>query len=112
MVNECDQTFDFPEGSVQRRFVQILYHNVVISRSKILPIIPVREKWICVSRSHAVHIDAVYCCATCRVIPPAAKQSDGVTASREAPEYLMKVKLCAARLRIFSVLPVEDENFH
>jgi hypothetical protein len=71
-----------------------------------------REKWICVSRSHTVHVDAVYGCAACRIIPSAAKQIDGVTASSEAPEYLMKVKLCAACLRILSILPIEDENLH
>jgi hypothetical protein len=35
-----------------------------------------------------------------------------MTASRKTPEYLMKVKLCAACLRVLSILPVEDENFH
>jgi len=112
MVNECDQTVDFPKRCVERRFVQILDHDVEISRSKISPIIPMREKWICVSRSHTVHVDAIYCCARRRVIPPAAKQIDGVSASRKAPEYLMEVKLCAACLRILSILPIEDENFH
>ena len=36
---------DLPE----RRFVQILDHNVVVSRNEISPIIPMREKWICMS---------------------------------------------------------------
>ena len=76
------------------------------------PIIPMREKRISVPRSDAVHVDAVYRCAWCRAIPTAAKEIDGVTASSNAPEYLMKVKLCAACLRILSILPIEDENFH
>jgi hypothetical protein len=70
------------------------------------------EKWISVSRSHPVHVDAVDCCARRRIVPAAAKEIDGVTASCETSEYLMKVKLCAACLRILSILPIEHENFH
>ena len=71
-----------------------------------------REKRVCVSRSYAVHVDTVDFRARRRAIPPAAKEIDRVTASRKTPEYLMKVKLCPACLRILSILPIEDENFH
>jgi hypothetical protein len=59
-----------------------------------------------------MYINAVDHRARRSVAPPAAEQIDSVTARRESAEYLMEMELCAARLRVLTVLPVQNENAH
>jgi hypothetical protein len=44
--------------------------------------------------------------------PPAAEKIDFVAPRCESAEYLMEMDLCAARLRVLTVLPVQNENTH
>jgi hypothetical protein len=75
-------------------------------------VVPVREKGIAVARPDAVNIDAVNHRARCCIAPSTAQEFDGVTPSYETPEYLMEMELCATRLRVFTVLPIQYKNAH
>jgi hypothetical protein len=59
-----------------------------------------------------VNIDAVDHRARCCVAPSTTEEFDSVALCYETPEYLMKVKLCATRLRVFTVLPIDNKNAH
>jgi hypothetical protein len=64
------------------------------------------------ARPDAVNVDAVNHRARCCVAPSTAEEIDGMTPSYETPEYLMKMELCATRLRVFTVLPIQDKYAH
>jgi hypothetical protein len=59
-----------------------------------------------------MNIDAIHHRARSGVAPPAAEKVNAVTARREPAEYLMEMMLCATRLRVLTVLPVQDEDTH
>jgi hypothetical protein len=64
------------------------------------------------TRADAVNIDAVDRRARRRAPPATAQELDDVTPSDKTPEYLMEMELCAPRLRVLTVLPVQDKNAH
>ena len=47
-----------------------------------------------------------------RRIPATAEEIHAVSPRNKPAENLMKVKLCPTRLRILSILPVENEDSH
>jgi fatty acid-binding protein DegV len=64
------------------------------------------------SGPNAVNVDAIDSRATSAAAPATAQQIDGMAAAGKSSENLMEMKLCASRLRVLSILPVEDEYFH
>ena len=77
-----------------------------------LALVPVREKWERVTRSHAVNIDAIDHRAWCCVAPTTAEERDGMTSCDETSEDLMEMELCTARLRVLTILPIQYQNAH
>ena len=62
--------------------------------------------------SDAVDFDALEICALRRPLPGAAEKVDAVPARDDPGEDFPEVKLGAAGLRIFVILPVEYEYPH
>jgi hypothetical protein len=59
-----------------------------------------------------MNVDAIELCSLRGILPRAAQKIDAVSPRDDATEDLPEVKLGAARLRIFMILPVEDEYPH
>jgi hypothetical protein len=59
-----------------------------------------------------VDIDAVDHRARGCLAPSAAEKLDSVTSRDKTTEYLMEMELCATRLRVFTILPIQYENAH
>ena len=111
-MDESDQALYPPQRRVQRGFVQILDDDIVLPPREVLPVISEREKRIRVPRANPVHVNTVEHGLSRRILPAAAEEIDFVTPHCESAEYLMKVQLRSAGLRIFAVEPVQDEDAH
>lgn len=77
-----------------------------------LPVISERKKRKGVTGPNTVHLNTVEHGLGRGFRPPAAEEADLVPSGSESAEYLMKVQLRSAGLRIFAVEPVQDEDAH
>src|SRR6185369_15146193 len=57
-------------------------------------------------------IDAIERHARSAAGPPAAEQRYVVTAGGQPSEDFVEMNLCPARLRVFSILPVDEQDLH
>jgi hypothetical protein len=112
MVNQRDKFSDSPPRSVQRDLVEILNDDIVFIAFEMLGVVRPSDERIGVSRSSAMHLDAIQIHSLRSVRPRAAQQIDAVAECHDATENLLKVKLGSAGLRIGDVLPVENEYPH
>src|SRR5438105_2938065 len=77
-----------------------------------LLVVTVRDERICGASPDAMHVDAVEDNPLRRAAPSAAKQVYSVARLNDSAENLAKMNLGAAGLRIFVILPVEDQDLH
>ena len=75
-------------------------------------VISERKKRISVTRADAVNLNSIEHGFACGFLPSTAEEADFVPSGSESAEYLMKVQLRSAGLRIFAVEPVQDEDAH
>jgi hypothetical protein len=59
-----------------------------------------------------MHVDSVNHLAVRRSFPAATEKRDGVTAPSNSSKDFVEMKLGASGLRVFTILPIEDENLH
>src|SRR6267143_1565147 len=111
-MDQSHELWNAPQRSVERNLVQILDDDVIVVRAQILFEVPPREERVSGAISDAVDFDASEIDALRRPLPGTAQKVDAVTASGQSCEDLPEMKLGAARLRIFVVLPVEYEYPH
>jgi hypothetical protein len=112
VVDESNKPFNAPERSVERDFVQILDHDVVVVAAEVLLEIAPGEKCVGVSIPYPMDIESVEVHAWLRVVPGAAEKIHGVTMRDDSREDFPQMKLGSARVRILVILPVEDEYPH
>jgi hypothetical protein len=65
-----------------------------------------------VSRPHPVHVYSVEERARSAFMPSAREKIDSAPVPRDASKNFMEVNFRAARVRVFPVVPVDDENPH
>src|SRR5207342_1874313 len=63
-------------------------------------------------RADANDLDPIECGAWSTTRPPAAQQRDRMPADREPAEDFVQVDFRAPRLRILTILPVDEEQLH
>lgn len=59
-----------------------------------------------------MNIDSIEKGAGWGALPSTAKEVDPVATGGKSSEYLVEMNFSAARVRIFPVVPVDDENPH
>src|SRR5947207_5704509 len=108
MVYQHHEPAHAPHRSVERHFVQIFNHDIVVVAGEVLSIVALSDERIGVTSSDAMDFYSAQGDAPRNVRPRAAQQIDAVSASNNATEDLLKMKLGATSLRIGEILPVEN----
>src|SRR3954467_7486005 len=104
MVHQRDDLAHAPQRRVERDFVEILDHHIVVVRGEILRVVAASEEWVGLTIANPVDIDALQIHTRGRVSPGAAEKIDAVSTGYDATEDFPEVNLGAACLWIFVVL--------
>jgi hypothetical protein len=106
MVDQSYEVAHAPERRVEGNLVEVLDDDIVLVAREILAIVPVGQKWIRLACPDAVDVDSVHVLALGSALPGAAEQVDLMTPRDNPAENFLEVKLGAAGLRVFDILPV------
>src|SRR6267378_978531 len=112
VMNQGHELWQAPQRSIERNLVQVLDDDVIVVPAEILFEVPPREKRVRTAIPYSVHLDPLEIGALLCPLPRTAEKVDAVTAGSQSCEDLPEVKLGAASLRVFVVLPVEYEYPH
>src|SRR5687768_6565412 len=101
-----------PQGRVERNLVDVLDQQIPWRAGERAPIVLMRERAERRPGPDAMDVHTIDAGTTLGARPSAAEKGDVMSAARQTAEDLVQMDLGAPALRVFDVLPVDEQKPH